>query len=128
MAFGDILGQPISGQQYAQGPMPSGQAGVAMVNSGPTYGNILQAAMQYGSKPGSSGPMFGGMLGQKYGGMQGQGSAGSMPAQGAITNALQPLTDQSGSILDPQQHGDSNNWLSMLLKAYLGGAGGGMGG
>lgn len=63
MAFG-FLGQDVGG--YAQGPMPSGDAGVP--RSGVTYGDILSAALQYGSKPGSSGPQFGGLIQQPYGG------------------------------------------------------------
>ena len=118
MALMDFMGQPVGGQQYAQGPMPNGQAGVP-VASGPTYGNILQAAMQYGSKPGSSGPMFGGMIGQKYGSQPGQGAYGGMPQQGAVTNALTPLTDQSGSILQPQ-HQDSSGGIWKALMTYFG--------
>jgi hypothetical protein len=41
MAFFDFLGKDIGG--YAQGPMPSGHAGVPQ--TGMTWGNLLQAAM-----------------------------------------------------------------------------------
>lgn len=33
-------------------------------NTGITYNDIASAALRYGSKPGSSGPMFGGMVNQ----------------------------------------------------------------
>lgn len=42
--------------------------GVQTPKSGVSYGDILGVALQSGSKRGSSGPMFGGMIQQQYGG------------------------------------------------------------
>lgn len=59
MAFLDFLNKPVTAG-YAEGPNQQGDAGVQ--RPGITYGDIARIALQYGSKPGSSGPMFGGMI------------------------------------------------------------------
>lgn len=59
----DFLGQGIGGMQQAQGPNMAGGAGVGTPQPvGPTWGQIGNAAVQYGSKPGSSGPMVAGAM------------------------------------------------------------------
>lgn len=58
MALFDFLGKDVGG--YAQGPTMQGSAGVPQTNI--NWSDIVKAAMQYGSKPGSSGPTFAGML------------------------------------------------------------------
>lgn len=117
MALLDFLSTPVAGQQYAQGPMPSGQAGVPM-QGGPTYGNIVQAALKYGSKPGSSAPMFGGVAGKQFGGQPGQGGYTGAGANMPVADALKPLADQPGSIL-PAHHGDSSGSLWSALLTML---------
>lgn len=58
MAMPGWLGQDVQGS--AQGPRLGGAAGVPA--GGISYGDILKTALQYGSKPGSSGPMIAGAL------------------------------------------------------------------
>src|SRR5438046_1858164 len=99
MALLDFLGQNVGG--YAQGPMPSGAAGVPQ--GGMTYGDILGAAMQRGSKPGSSGAMFGPLIAGQYGTTQQQ--IGGQAQQ----NLLQGLPATG------QQHQDSTGAILSLL-------------
>ena len=79
-----LLGQDVGG--YAQGPIPTGEAGVPQ--TGINWSDILGAALQYGSKKGSSGPAIGNFLQSQYGGagMPGQPT----PQQ---TGGLAPLMD-----------------------------------
>jgi len=68
MAFLDFLGQGVGGMQQAQGPNMTGGAGVGAPQPvGPTWGQVGNAAVQYGSKPGSSGPMVAGAVNRGYG-------------------------------------------------------------
>ncbi len=55
----DFLNQGIGGMEQAQGPTMTGNAGVGAPQPvGPTWGNAIQAGLQYGSKPGSRTPMY----------------------------------------------------------------------
>jgi hypothetical protein len=90
MAFLDFLNSGIGGTQQAQGPNMVGGAGVGAPQPiGPTYGDISRAALQYGSKPGSSGPILAGQIPQStvpYGQQKLQPLDPNAPAQAkAIT-------------------------------------------
>lgn len=104
MAFLDFLGKDIGG--YAQGPTPSGAAGVPQ--TGINWGQLMATAMQRGSKPGSSAPMFAGPLTQQFG-PQGQAQ------NPGIANAFQPLQDIS------QQQGKKDGGdMSSILRIIAG--------
>jgi hypothetical protein len=120
MAFLDFLNSGIGGMQQAQGPNlpaqgpnPTGEAGVfsgagvgAPQPIGPTYGDIARAALQYGSKPGSSGPMLAGIVPQSkvpYG-----------------QQALQPLDPNAPAQSKGMagQAGSGDDTLGMILKWF----------
>lgn len=68
MAFLDFMNQGIGGMRQAQGPNIAGEAGVGAPQPiGPTWGQVGNAAVQYGSRPGSSGPMIAAAVNRGYG-------------------------------------------------------------
>lgn len=113
MAFLDFLGNDIGG--YTGGindPGGLGQVTKGTGATGITYGDLLGTALKYGSKPGSSGPMFGDAVQSRYG----QG--------GLFQQANNPngYIDPSGNLLQmPKKQSSSSGIWSALLKAFLGG-------
>jgi len=105
MAFLDFLNSGIGGMQQAQGPNMSGGAGVGAPQPiGPTYGQLGNAIVQYGSKPGSSAPMVSGALNRAY------GQASLLP--------LDPNAPAQQKALAGQGGGEDNDTLAQVAK-YL---------
>ena len=108
MAFLDFLNAGIGGSQQAQGPNMTGEAGVGpVVQNGPTYNDLARVALQYGSKPGSSGPMLAGML------------PASQPA--STIQPLQPTVMQKTPVEKNAEQGqDSLGKIISMLTALIG--------
>jgi hypothetical protein len=107
MAFLDFLGQGMGGMQQAQGPNQTGGAGVSTSQPiGPTYGDALQMGLQYGSKPGSSGPMV----------------AGAIPNSGWQQRSMQPLAPnappQAKQPVGATGEGTGNDVLKMIESFF----------
>ena len=99
-----FLSQDIGG--YAEGPMQNGQAGVP--KTGINWADILGAAMQYGSKQGSSAPAFGSLMQQQYGGM------GQQTKQTPQQNAgIEPLMNTN-----QKKQSSSDAMIMQLLQAF----------
>ena len=112
MAFLDFLNAGIGGSQQAQGPNMTGEAGVGpVVQNGPTYGDLARVALQYGSKPGSSGPMLAGMI------------PASQPAAASTIQSLEPTTMQKTPVEKNAEQNDSSLGaiISGLFKLIFGG-------
>lgn len=104
MAFLDFLSQPTGGYQQAQGPNMTGGAGVGAPQPvGPTWGQLGQAAIQYGSKPGSSGPLL----------------AGTPQAQGVI-QPLQPTAMMETPEQKKKKEGGSSDSLAAISQLLVG--------
>lgn len=104
MAFFDFLGQGIGGSQPVnQNTMVAGTAGTPI---GPTYGDISKAAMQYGSKPGSSAPVM----------------AGLMPTTTPQSKQMQPLAPtappQAKATMGQGEANESDDSLAMIAKFF----------
>ena len=115
MAFFDFLGQGIGGMtpEGIQGPTVSGNPMQSGQPIGPTYGDITKAAMQYGSKPGSSAPAM----------------VGLMPTTTPQSKQMQPLAPTAppqAKATMGQGGSESDDSLAMIAKffaqLFLGGA------
>jgi hypothetical protein len=111
MAFLDFMNQGMSGTQPVnQNTMVAGNAGASV---GPTWGDVSKAAMQYGSKPGSSAPAFTGLM-------------PSTAAQPQQMEPLAPTAPKANKTSMGQDTGGDNNVLDMIIKFFssmvLGGA------
>lgn len=97
MAFLDFLNKPTGGYQQAAGPNMTGGAGVGpMQPQGPTYGDMLKAGMQLGSKPSSSAPLIAGQMN---------------------TSPLQPLQPTT-MMQTPQEKNPQEDSLSQILAIF----------
>ena len=113
MAFLDFLNTGIGGSQQAQGPNMTGEAGVGpVVQNGPTCNDLARVALQYGSKPGSSGPMLAGML---------PASQASQPTTPSTIQPLQPTVMQKTPVeKNAEQSQDSLGKIISMLTALIG--------
>lgn len=66
MAFLDFLSKDILGNSNAVNDPGGLGVSAGIPKSGVSWGNLLGAAMQRGSKPGSSAPMFGNQISNVY--------------------------------------------------------------
>jgi hypothetical protein len=116
MAFLDFLNSGIGGNTAAQtapGLMGEGdRVTTPQQPIGPTYGDISRAALQYGSKPGSSAPLLAGQIPQStvpYGQQRLQPLSPNAPAQSkAMTGQPDSGDDTLGMIL---------KWFTSLMGA-----------
>ncbi len=106
MAFLDFLNSGVGGTQPVnQNTMVTGNAGAPV---GPTWGQLGKAAVQYGSKPGSSAPALTGLV-------------PSTAAQPQQMQPLAPTAPPQARASTGQEGGDKgsgNDVLDMIVKFF----------
>lgn len=111
MAFFDFLNRGVGGMTPAQtqpGVMGEGDITTQPPRPiGPTYGDIMKAALAYGSKPGSSGPAF----------------ASSIPRSGWQQRPMQPLSPNASPQAKKalgQDGGEQDDTLNEIARFLAG--------